>query len=105
MSIDGIKSTIEGVKALSKATEVNKATETKQFGETFGQMFSASLREVDGLQKAADNQIEGMVLGKEGVTAHDAMIALEKADIAFRLMNQVRMKIIRAYEEVMRTQL
>jgi flagellar hook-basal body complex protein FliE len=32
------------------------------------------------------------------------MIALEKADIAFQLLMQVRNKIISAYETVMRTQ-
>ena len=36
--------------------------------------------------------------------AHEAMIALEKADIAFQLMNTIRGKIVRAYEEVMRMQ-
>jgi flagellar hook-basal body complex protein FliE len=44
-----------------------------------------------------------MILGK-GVQTHEAMIALEKADVAFQLMNNIRMKITRAYEEVMRTQ-
>jgi flagellar hook-basal body complex protein FliE len=41
---------------------------------------------------------------KAGVTTHEAMIALEKADIAFQLMTSIKSKIIRAYEEVMRTQ-
>jgi flagellar hook-basal body complex protein FliE len=32
------------------------------------------------------------------------MVALEKADVAFQLMSAIRGKIVRAYEEVMRTQ-
>ncbi len=63
------------------------------------------MREVDSLQKQADQSIEHMITGKGGVTPHEAMIALEKADIAFQLMNRVKSKIVAAYQEVMRTQI
>ena len=46
-----------------------------------------------------------MVLKKNNITAHDAMIALEKADVAFQLMNAVRTRIVQAYQEVMRMQI
>jgi flagellar hook-basal body complex protein FliE len=35
---------------------------------------------------------------------HQTMIALEKADVAFQLLMQVRNKIIAAYETIMRMQ-
>jgi len=35
---------------------------------------------------------------------HNTMIAIEKADLTFQLMMQVRNKIISAYEEIMRMQ-
>jgi flagellar hook-basal body complex protein FliE len=44
-----------------------------------------------------------MILGEKDV--HQAMIALEQANLAFRLMVQVRNKIISAYEEIMRMQI
>ena len=67
-------------------------------------MFSNAIKEVDSMQKQADNQVEGLTLRKEGYTTHGAMLALEKADAAFQLMNNIRSKIIRAYEDVLRTQ-
>lgn len=70
----------------------------------FGDFLNNALKEVDTLQQSADKQIENVMLGKPEVTTHEAIIALEKADVAFQLMSQVRAKIIRAYEEVMRTQ-
>lgn len=72
--------------------------------DSFGEFFGQALKDVDALQKDADAKIEGMMTGDDSVTTHQAMIALEKADIAFQLMNQIRGKIVRAYEEVMRTQ-
>jgi len=102
-SIEGIKAAIAGIKPLDNTQGVGKAEPAK--GGGFADMLSNSIREIDNMQKHADDQIQGMVTGKDGVTPHDAMIALEKADISFRLMNSIRSKIVRAYEEVMRTQI
>jgi flagellar hook-basal body complex protein FliE len=66
--------------------------------------FENVLKEVNDLQTQADQQIEGLTLRKDGITPHTAMVALEKADVAFQLMSAIRGKIVRAYEEVMRTQ-
>ena len=56
------------------------------------------------MQNEADKKIQGLVTGDSRVTPHDAMIALQKADVAFQLMSSIRTKIIQAYQEVVRTQ-
>jgi flagellar hook-basal body complex protein FliE len=84
-------------------TEPNQGVKPTKQGSGFGDMLSNAIKEVDGLQKTADNQMEQMILGTNS-NPHEAMIALEKADVAFQLMNSVRAKIVRAYEEVMRAQ-
>ena len=38
------------------------------------------------------------------VSLHDTMIAMEQADVSFRLMMQVRNKIVEAYQEILRMQ-
>ena len=106
MSIDSIKFGLQGLQPINKPvapTEIKKE-EVAGDAKGFGELFSNAISEVDQLQQTADKKIEGLILNK-GVTPHDAMIALEKADIAFQLMNQIRSKIVRAYEEVMRTQI
>lgn len=60
-----------------------------------------TINEVDGLKKSADQAIYDMSIGK-GEDIHKVMIALEKADVSFQLMMQVRNKAINAYEEIMR---
>ncbi len=69
----------------------------------FAQMFSDAIKEVDSMQAQAEDQIEGLTLGKDGVTTHGAMLALERADTAFQLMSAIRQKIVRAYEDLVRT--
>jgi flagellar hook-basal body complex protein FliE len=69
----------------------------------FKESLSQSVREIDGLQKEANQAIETMAAG-EPKDVHEVMIAMEKAGISLRLMVQVRNKIMAAYEEIMRLQ-
>lgn len=77
--------------------------DAKQGAKSFAEVFQSALKETNELQNVADKKVEELTLGKPGVTQHDAVIALEKADVAFQLMTKIQAKIIRAYEEVMRT--
>lgn len=70
---------------------------------SFGDMLARSLNEVNQLHAAADDAVENLATGKQK-DIHQTMIALEKADVAFQLLMQVRNKIIAAYETIMRTQ-
>ena len=105
MSIDKIATGLGGFAPISKPNPIigNGQPQAAE-GASFSEVFSNAIKEVDSLQKEADQQIENVALGKEGATTHGAMIALEKADVAFQLMNSIRAKIVRAYEDVMRTQ-
>ena len=71
--------------------------------QAFGQILKDSIQRVQEVQKEADVAAKGLAAG-ETRNIHEAMIALEKADLSFRLMMQVKSKIVEAYQEVMRTQ-
>ena len=70
---------------------------------SFNAMLQRSVAEVNQLQNQADSSIEQLIVGRSR-NLHETMIALEKADISFRLMMEVRNKIIEAYHEIMRMQ-
>ena len=72
-------------------------------GASFAETLTESLDKVNDLQKEADVAIEDFATGKTR-NIHETMIAVNKADLAFRLTMQVRNKIVEAYQEVMRTQ-
>lgn len=99
MKIDPRIPSLSGIQGITPPSESKPAASSG-----FDTMFADAIKEVDKMQKDANNQIEGLLTGAEGVTTHSAMIALEKADIAFNLMTQLKSRIVRAYEEVMRTQ-
>src|SRR3954451_16064913 len=69
----------------------------------FAGVLKSSLEEVNNLQQKADAAITALATGDKA-SLHDTMIALEQADLSFRLMMQVRNKIVDAYQEIMRMQ-
>ena len=72
-------------------------------GPSFADTLAQSLDKVNTLQKDADVAIQDFVAG-DTRNIHETMIAVGKADLAFRLTMQVRNKIVEAYQEVMRMQ-
>ncbi|MBI3768927.1 MAG: flagellar hook-basal body complex protein FliE [Deltaproteobacteria bacterium] len=69
----------------------------------FADVLKSSLDEVNTLQQKADAAITALATGDK-MSLHDTMIAMEQADVSFRLMMQVRNKIVDAYQEIMRIQ-
>ncbi|MBZ5655239.1 MAG: flagellar hook-basal body complex protein FliE [Acidobacteriia bacterium] len=68
-------------------------------GGKFLETLQQSMDEVEGAQGDAQNQVAQLLIGK-GADLHSAMIAVEKADLSFQLMMQVRNKIVQAYQQV-----
>ena len=74
---------------------------TSEAGKTFGDFLSESIGKVNALQNEANVSMERLASG-ESQNLHETLLAVEKADIAFRTMNQVRTKVIDAYREIMK---
>ena len=68
---------------------------------SFGQMLKGSLERVNQLQNAADSSIDNLANGSQ-TDIHQTMIAVEKADVSFELLMQIRNKLISAYDKIMR---
>lgn len=103
MNIQGLKA-YQNIQSITEPKVNEKVQGSTEQAKGFGQFLKEAVEDVNHMQNAADKQIQGLVTNQPGFTSHEAMIALEKADVAFQLMNAVRSKIVRAYEEVMRTQ-
>lgn len=69
----------------------------------FNAMLKNAVQQVDDFQSSANAQVGDLTSGRN-VEVHDAMIAVEKADLSFQMMMQVRNKVVQAYQEVARMQ-
>ena len=69
----------------------------------FSDTLEKAVGEVESLRTKAQEQVTSLLAGN-GNDLHSTTIAVEKADVAFQLMMQVRNKIVAAYQEVQHLQ-
>jgi len=69
----------------------------------FDARLQSYLEQLDASQQVANRAARQLAVGQSHYL-HETMIALEKADIQFRLAMAVRNKVISAYQEIMRMQ-
>jgi len=85
----------------SEVTDTTSRVTPREWG--FMETLRGAMDETEQLQGQADTQTAALLQGK-GMDVHSAMIAVEKADLSFQLMMQVRNKIVAAYQEISRMQ-
>ncbi len=94
MRIDSLGQ-VGGPEKLSRARETEKGS--------FLTVLEQKLSLVNKLQKEAEGAGESLAVG-ESRSIHETMISLERADLALRLLTQMRNKALEAYREIMRMQ-
>ncbi|MGQ9687337.1 MAG: flagellar hook-basal body complex protein FliE [Desulfobaccales bacterium] len=80
-------------------TKVSEAETPDSPTGGFG-VFRMMLADAQHKQSQADTQVQRSLLGEADI--HEAILALEHADLSLRLLVQVRNKLIQAYEELSR---
>jgi flagellar hook-basal body complex protein FliE len=100
----GMPRQLESVKpSLEQLGDMTPSPELPGQSGSFATLLQQNLERVDGLQHEADAAARGFALG-QAPSVHDAMIAMEKADLSLRLTTKVRNKVVEAYQEIMRMQ-
>ena len=69
----------------------------------FSGFLSNALHQVNELNTGAEQQVGNLLQGK-GADMSSVMVAVEKADVSFQLMMQVRNKIVNAYQDLEKMQ-
>ena len=72
-------------------------------GATFKDTLKDYLGEVNALQDRADVAVRDLAVGRSD-NVHQVIVAISEADLSFRLMMQMRNKLVEAYREIMRLQ-
>lgn len=66
---------------------------------SFSQLLESGVSQVNSMQQDASSQIHEMLTGGD-VSQVEVLTAVQKADMAFRLLVQVRNKLMAAYDEI-----
>ena len=76
---------------------------TSESGGGFADTLRGAMNEMGNLSSRAETKVASVLEGN-GTDVHSALIVVEKADLSFQLMMQVRNKIVSAYQEISRMQ-
>jgi flagellar hook-basal body complex protein FliE len=71
-------------------------------GDSFGGLLKDAINQVNDLDKGSQGELQKFMNNDSDL--HSVMIAIEKADVSFQTMMQVRNKIVSAYQEIMKAQ-
>ena len=106
MDTQGIDQMLSMLRANSAAAggRVAEAQSATGGGTDFAQVLQASIAKVNQTQQKADAIAADFAAGNSSENLHDVMIALQKANISFQEMIQVRNKLVSAYNDVMNMQ-
>jgi flagellar hook-basal body complex protein FliE len=73
-------------------------------GQSFKDFLVQSIQDVNSMQAAADKAVEKLATGGD-VNPAEVLTAVQKADIAFQMMVQVRNKLVDAFTEIKNLQI
>ncbi|MGZ3656793.1 MAG: flagellar hook-basal body complex protein FliE [Bdellovibrionota bacterium] len=86
--------------AMDNAAEAGEADGSSK---TFGDFMKDLVQDANTSSLQADVKMQDVAAGRNK-DLHGAVLAMEKADVQFRLLTQVRNKVIDAYREILRMQ-
>ncbi len=95
ISIKNIGNTI----STSNVDQKNASSSKQVSGNSFDDVINEALSKVSAVQNDVDQAVSELAKGGD-ITS--AILAVEKADMSFQLMVEIRNKLINTYEEVMR---
>jgi flagellar hook-basal body complex protein FliE len=88
--------------ASGKALQPKQAQEAG--GADFGQILKGTLDQVNQAQLQAQQLAQDFSAGNSSASLSDVMMSLQKANISFQQMVQVRNKLVSAYHDIMNMQ-
>ena len=73
-------------------------------GGAFRDVLANAIQTVEGFGQEANSSVQRFLSG-EGEELHSAVLATQRAELSFELFQQVRNKVVSAYQEIMRMQM
>jgi len=96
MTIDALKGRIPSALPSTAKDDAGTSIDAVGFSDALGKVVDA----VESTGADANRAVTGMLNGTTDV--HDAMIALQRADLTMQFSVQIRNKLVQAYNEIMR---
>jgi len=93
-----IQSITQGIADIADAPDSSSSLGAGD-GADFSSTLQTAVSQISSLQTDAQNKVAGLLSGN-GEDIHSAMLAVEKANVSFEMMVQVRNRIVQAYQTI-----
>jgi len=70
----------------------------------FQDIFASAVEQVESMGQSAETSVSQFLSG-EGEDLHTTILATQRAELAFEMFQQMRNKVVSAYQEIMRMQM
>jgi flagellar hook-basal body complex protein FliE len=94
---------VETIGTIDPAKGLQSAGSAQATAPSFESALGRMVSEISDKQAVASETVTGLLSG-QSVSLHQAMIAMEEANVSFQLMVEVRNKLLESYQELMRMQ-
>lgn len=98
-SLDQALAQLRAAAGVAQGKQAEPATASG--GADFSQALKTAIDQVNQAQQQAQQIAEDFAVGKNNVNLQDVMIDLQKANLSFQQMVQVRNKLVTAYNDIM----
>lgn len=104
MSDMQINQVLAQMRALAQSAGLEGAAPTEAGRPDFANLLKQSLDQVSETQSAASDLRRAFETGDPNVSLVEVMVASQKSSVSFEAVNQVRNRLLSAYQQVMRMQ-
>ncbi|MPM79190.1 Flagellar hook-basal body complex protein FliE [bioreactor metagenome] len=103
ISADAFLNQIEQLKSAGNIENTGSVGTQRDINGDFSKILGNMVNDVDKTQKDADLSLKKLATG-ESTRVQDVVLKMEQADASFKLMLEIRNKLLSAYKELMATQ-
>jgi len=96
-----INQVLAQMRALAETSGLGNSQTQAPEGVNFGQMLKQSLEQVNATQQVSREMSQAFEMGDPNVNLAEVMVAMQKASVSFEAVNQVRNRLLSAYQEIM----
>jgi flagellar hook-basal body complex protein FliE len=93
-----------GIEMPSELGRTQEVTSAQPTGDSFASMLGQMVSDVNGKADISAQAVSALQSGQT-VPLHQAVIAMEEANVSFQLMVEVRNRLLDSFQEIMRMQI
>ena len=101
IDINSVLAQMRVMAAQAQSHALEPAAATQGGAGDFKTLMTRALDQVNDTQQTASRLAQGFERGDKDIDIAEVMIAVQKADVSFQAINQVRNRLVTAYQDIM----